>query len=1261
MCCRQIQKYSMKAIARLILLTLLVMVAGTVKADNFSFDPTVKFRIESVRASGSAVALGVNHGVNSPVCVATSNVDEADCYWYIREYKPGMYAIRNARTGQYLAFDNVRSDNPIRRYMTLANSVGSDSVLWTIDVYNDAYYFRSVVNESYCFNLRSGSWVLGTYAEGGIPTADNELFNLCKEDGSLYDPVADANMVCGKNADGYYWCKGTLDMPVAFSRGESNPIYYQIKNVRSGQYVSPEAALGQSTTEPTTRFYFIEAQDGVQIMVEGGKYVSGELPIVSATTDSDVRVRTGSPDTDDEVWGLTYNALEANPGYSVGVVACGRNAADNGKWQSGMKYWNDFSGKGICYYRVDEGSTFMFYSKDSRHRDYLASRGYVIPGETLPGDGSAEPDPVDPDPIDPDDPEIDIELEPLSGGLTHVYRADGKIDVIPRMYIENIRQDADSVVVTTKDGGPVYGYRSYEVDSLSTAVPANLPVFNSFKFNNKYNPHLVTDAMGLFYGDSLITLNPVCIGKRLRPSFKVDDDVEVFIGRTLQVSKQSRTRYDNDVVYTLARHGHTILRRTVDNDYVTCPYGRETVVRVTFATDNSTGQYNVPVIHITTENFTEITSKDYYLNATIRIDGAGVFADMPETSMQIKGRGNSSWGEAKKPYHMKFPVAVKALGLTKGKHWNLIANAQSGSMTTNAVAMKIAQLVETAGYNHEIPVELYINNIYRGSYNLTEKVGFSNNSIDLLDETYATMLELDSYYDETYRFRTDNYYLPVNVKEPDLSEGTSPLTLSEIQQNFNKVTDALARGEDISKYVDLDYLARFLFVNELVYNSEIMHPKSLFCYNENIRNAESKYIFGPVWDFDWSYGYEHANDYFTYTPTVDFWTNVNMSGARWVRDMRNCGEEFNKVYYNLWHKFMTDGSLNELLEFCDDYYEFASPSFVHNSVKWNDGSIFRYSNITGNAKSWLKRRAEYIYDYMSNTLGYADMGYIEKPTVLRGDVNEDGAVTTADLVCVLNHILGLPNETFNYDRADLDANDMITIGDALAVRNLIGSGAAGSRSFYSLPEAEAAVSAGVADNTPTGICVPLNLSVADGDYCGLQFDLTVPAGMVVEDLDLSKSIPDFDYKVMELAANGSADKATDRYRVVIYSAANHTIPGGASVIELQLGWGNMESGSKMQNVFIDNVMFVTSLGEDERSVASAAPFCKDELSGISDIVSTMRQNGNELSFDSSESGVLAVYGIDGRRYRLYDVKPGLNTLTLPKGIFIINRQKVVIR
>ena len=404
------------------------------------------------------------------------------------------------------------------------------------------------------------------------------------------------------------------------------------------------------------------------------------------------------------------------------------------------------------------------------------------------------------------------------------------------------------------------------------------------------------------------------------------------------------------------------------------PLGHNYTTDFTWLTDGR----DVPKIYIDIDNGAKIGQygQEVYHSAAIRIDGSGVFPDLEEMDVQVKGRGNSSWDNSvmwgdnpKNPYRLKFDKKQKPLGMTNGKNWVLLANKQWHSMMTNAVGMKIARLVGTAAANHMTPVDLYVNGEFRGSYNLTEKVGFSNNSIELEDETYATLLELDTYYDEEYKFLGNWYGLPVNVKEPDLNE-TSDLTLDEIKDGFRKLMNAIHNANvdktvDISDVVDVDALARFLMVNDLIYNGELHHPKSTYVYNANLRDDTQKWIFGPVWDLDWAYGYEGTWDYCTNNPQLNYWTSFsNMEHGNFVRAARNIGNEvMDKAYYRVWHKFMEEGQLEELLDFCDDYYKYAATSFNANAQKWGDG--YDYAGVTGNMKYWLEARANYIYSKLT--------------------------------------------------------------------------------------------------------------------------------------------------------------------------------------------------------------------------------------------------------------------------------------------------------
>lgn len=570
----------------------------------------------------------------------------------------------------------------------------------------------------------------------------------------------------------------------------------------------------------------------------------------------------------------------------------------------------------------------------------------------------------------------------VDGEIVYICLKDGRVHAFPREYLL-LQTTSNGILSLLTKNGAKYTYNEDDIDSLTTHVPAELPRMLSFKFNNKFNDMLMVDAFGEFTDSAHISVIVGSIGKRLVASIKTSqEEAEVYIVDSLQDSKYTSRRFESPVTYTVARPGWRMLRRNaITGAYGMHPFGNDYQVSVKYLSDAPTTEYGVPAIYITTDDGSMISSKTTYLSAKIKIDGAGYLPDMEEMPMQIKGRGNSSWAGTwgKSPYRIKFATKQKPLGMKAGKNWNLIANKQKGSMTTNVIGSRVAEMVGAAAANHFLPVELYINGGYRGSYNLTEKVGFSNNSIDLLDETNAALLELDTYYDETYKFTTTQYSVPVNVKYPDFSSDVTNLTLSVVSKHFNTLTNNVLRMRPVSEYADPVYLARYLMVNDLIFNLELTHPKSMFVYNENILSDSTRYIFGPVWDCDWGFGYQSSQNYFIADAETDYYDApaAQSTGKRFLKALRyNGGNELNKQYYRVWTDFMQN-HLDDLLEYLDDYYALAKKSFEHDNTMWSCGGSAAYADITKQSKEWLRKRAEYVYDYLSNTLGYADKGYLE--------------------------------------------------------------------------------------------------------------------------------------------------------------------------------------------------------------------------------------------------------------------------------------------
>ncbi|MBR4294676.1 MAG: CotH kinase family protein [Bacteroidaceae bacterium] len=385
--------------------------------------------------------------------------------------------------------------------------------------------------------------------------------------------------------------------------------------------------------------------------------------------------------------------------------------------------------------------------------------------------------------------------------------------------------------------------------------------------------------------------------------------------------------------------------------YFTRPIGREYKVNLDFRADKA----GVPRIDVDIDGGQRITSKDIWLKAKFTLNGNGMYESV-EDSIQIKGRGNSSWHWSKKPYTIKFAEKTKLCGLKKGKRWNLMSNHQDVTEMMNATIFKAGRIVGAPYQPHSIPIELYVNGDYYGCYTLTEHVGIHNNCVD--EDDWSVMIELDSYFDETYKFHSAFFGLPVNVKNPDFSEEGCPITLSEVKNDWNEFEDQLRRKKDLTEHLSIDTFAMFMFMNDLCGNTELNHPKSTFLYKPH---GTDRFIFGPGWDFDWGFGYQTNGRYFV---TYSYKTIGVMSGSgcTFFNAMMS-HEDILRQYYFLWKNFVENNGLEELLNWMDDYYAYAKPSYEHSMQ--NGLSNYSYASYFETFKTWLRNRVDYIYNNLT--------------------------------------------------------------------------------------------------------------------------------------------------------------------------------------------------------------------------------------------------------------------------------------------------------
>lgn len=351
----------------------------------------------------------------------------------------------------------------------------------------------------------------------------------------------------------------------------------------------------------------------------------------------------------------------------------------------------------------------------------------------------------------------------------------------------------------------------------------------------------------------------------------------------------------------------------------------------------------IPVLYVDTKNGEAITSKENYLKGTLKTQGNRTYSEETQWydgKMQIRGRGNATWNNPKKPYKLKLDSSFKMFGMGKSKHWVLLANYTDNSLLRNKISYDLSGAMGLP-YMKSVHVELILNGEYKGNYLLCEQVKLEEDKIavegfedkvkdaakaiskktgldrDALEEamlenldwvtsdvltfqgnTYTVsqycdkipvtggfLLELDYYDDEVSQIITPGNKR-VKFKNPEYAKTNTEL--------YNYVKDYLTafeaaigsddfhtqyRGESVhySKLFDMDSMIRFWLMQEIFYNWDGMNNSNYF-----YKDVDGPMYFGPIWDMDLTAGNAGASSDSTWqTFGFDFWQHPN----QWFRSI----------------------------------------------------------------------------------------------------------------------------------------------------------------------------------------------------------------------------------------------------------------------------------------------------------------------------------------------------------------------------------------
>lgn len=395
---------------------------------------------------------------------------------------------------------------------------------------------------------------------------------------------------------------------------------------------------------------------------------------------------------------------------------------------------------------------------------------------------------------------------------------------------------------------PVITAFSFDVTHNSGKILATKLVWNGSATRPVENA-----AEALAVGTESITgCIPYLYDFKLKPTFAVPEGMTVTVDGAEQISGESEQDFSKPVTYTVS-NGTESRSYTVEVTNSGLPVA-------VLESNGGSKEWPEAGLNVLAKD------EDWDENDYFTLYNADGTVDVEENLCTVRLRGNSTQNFPKLPFALKFKDKVGPQGMPTDKRWELLANWMDRTMLRNAVAQDVAQRTEKAlsdglGWNPRgVNVELVINGRHVGNYFLVEKIKIDGDRINIKDcwedvvdggnanPTVADcgyLLEFDDAMDEVNCFRTGRG-LPVMFKDEVPENGT---LFNAVKDKVEAIEANLEAGTYAAAYeqLDINSVIDYFLVQELVFNNEYKHPKSVYMYMD----GDGKLTAGPVWDFDW--------------------------------------------------------------------------------------------------------------------------------------------------------------------------------------------------------------------------------------------------------------------------------------------------------------------------------------------------------------------------------------------------------------------------
>ena len=274
---------------------------------------------------------------------------------------------------------------------------------------------------------------------------------------------------------------------------------------------------------------------------------------------------------------------------------------------------------------------------------------------------------------------------------------------------------------------------------------------------------------------------------------------------------------------------------------------------------------HLPVVAVTTAEPGKIKNRTTWRGASVSIlnpDGSVTRLGDAE----IRGRGNWTWEKyPKRPYALKLGTKQPVMGMPAHKRWCLLALYRG--FIGNPLMFEATRRAPELGWAPRgCFVELILNGKFQGLYYLCEQIKIDENRVNIAkmdekDVSYPAvsggyLLEYDEVYDEKYKFVSQSFSLPVQLKSPNDTVPDAQFNyirdfINDMEKEIKKI--GTAEESRYADYLDMDNFAEYWMVLESITNYEAWKPRSIKMYKgrdgvDSPKGTVCLLKAGPLWD-----------------------------------------------------------------------------------------------------------------------------------------------------------------------------------------------------------------------------------------------------------------------------------------------------------------------------------------------------------------------------------------------------------------------------